>query len=65
LLENDEGTADVQLQQSSPLTDVGQVASGRDYICAVIPLGDIYCWGSSSLGQMGGNTPADFAAPLL
>jgi hypothetical protein len=50
LLENDEGTADVQLQQSSPLTDVGQVASGRDYSCAVIPLGDIYCWGSSSLG---------------
>lgn len=64
-LENGDGSADTALKQSSPLSGLGQIASGKDYSCALIPLGDIYCWGSSSLGQFGDTAPANFAAPVL
>ena len=41
-----------------PLRGVVGISVGTDFSCAVIQLGDVYCWGKNDVGQLGVATPA-------
>jgi len=36
-----------------PLSDVTQMATGRQHSCALDSAGKVYCWGANGLGQLG------------
>ncbi|MCF7898340.1 MAG: hypothetical protein K9L31_00110 [Candidatus Pacebacteria bacterium] len=46
------------------LTDVLQISTGNDYVCAVKNDGTVYCWGANSNGQLGDNTTTQRNTPV-
>jgi alpha-tubulin suppressor-like RCC1 family protein len=51
------------------LTNVTALAAGKDYTCARMTNGTVWCWGANDRGQLGrdtslGTTPASIPAPV-
>ncbi len=47
-----------------PAVDVVQIASGRDYSCALLAGGEVRCWGAGESGQLGDGTRSSYAEPV-
>lgn len=54
---------EVQLSNSGEA--VVQIASGASHSCALDSLGDIYCWGDNSQGQLGDGGETSRSVPIL
>lgn len=63
---NTASSVPVDVSTSGPLRgqSVVQVASGYSHSCAVTTLGEVYCWGDNSGGQLGDGTSVNSAVPV-
>lgn len=48
----------------APSTPVGQVAIGRYHACVIRKLGQVWCWGDNSHGELGDGTQEPESAPV-
>ncbi|MGD8860048.1 MAG: hypothetical protein PVI30_08540 [Myxococcales bacterium] len=49
----------VQTGPSTPLDGIEALAAGEDFTCALRSTGEVFCWGSNTVGQLGFVTTAD------
>jgi alpha-tubulin suppressor-like RCC1 family protein len=57
------GTATTPVATSAFASDVTQIAAGVNHTCALLDIGDVYCWGRGDEGQIGNGGVADQNAP--
>ncbi len=53
----------VDTNGTGALSDIVSVHAGDQYFCGLSGLGDVYCWGFNSLGQLGDGTTTSRSVP--
>lgn len=49
---------------SGNLTGISSVTAGLEHTCALSSIGNIFCWGLDSLGQLGNNSTTESTTPV-
>ncbi len=61
----DDWQPDWRTATETELTDVGDVATGAEFSCALLGSGQVRCWGYGALGQLGNGGTADSPVPVV